>query len=254
MNASNFADMKVTIHLNNKEFNADLRQGIDCSAPINEGKDNLNAYHINDPQFAPFKMGTFVGDVSQGGACNCEDITFNPHGNATHTECIGHITSERITINQSLNQFHFVAQLISVEPISSGNDLIVTPDCLDEVIPGVQALCLRTLPNPENKKQRRYSGTNPTYLAPETAKGICDRHIDHVLIDLPSIDKEEDGGKLLAHRAFWNYPEHPREGSTITELAYFPDNALDGLYLLNIQIASFETDASPSKPVLYPLT
>jgi hypothetical protein len=28
--------------------------------------------------------------------------------------------------------------------------------------------------------------------------------IQHLLIDLPSVDKEKDEGKLLAHKAFWN--------------------------------------------------
>ncbi len=73
----------------------------------------------------------------------------------------------------------------------------------------------------------------------------------HLLIDLPSVDKERDEGKLLAHKAFWNYPENPREDCTITELIYVPDSINDGRYLLNLQIASFHNDASPSKPVLY---
>jgi hypothetical protein len=34
-------------------------------------------------------------------------------------------------------------------------------------------------------------------------------------------------------------------------MIYVPENIEDGIYLLNIQIASFETDASPSKPILY---
>jgi hypothetical protein len=41
--------------------------------------------------------------------------------------------------------------------------------------------------------------------------------------------------------------------ATITEMVFVPDAVADGIYLLNIQIASLETDASPSKPVLYPL-
>jgi len=57
----------------------------------------------------------------------------------------------------------------------------------------------------------------------------------------------------LAHRAFWQFPDAIRDTATITELVYVPDSIADGLYLLNIQIASFELDASPSKPVLYRL-
>jgi len=71
---------------------------------------------------------------------------------------------------------------------------------------------------------------------------------------LPSVDREVDEGKLLAHKAFWEYPDAPRTDCTITEMVYVPDNAMDGLYLLNLQIASFELDVSPSKPVLYKIT
>jgi hypothetical protein len=77
---------------------------------------------------------------------------------------------------------------------------------------------------------------------------------------LPSVDREEDQGKLLAHKAFWNVKNtqelnpDARLSCTITELIFVPDAIQDGTYLLNLQIASFENDASPSKPVLYALT
>lgn len=75
----------------------------------------------------------------------------------------------------------------------------------------------------------------------------------HLLIDLPSVDKEHDGGKLTAHKTFWNYPKAPRKEATITEMIFVPNAVKDGLYLLNLQVAPFENDASPSRPVIYPL-
>ena len=77
--------------------------------------------------------------------------------------------------------------------------------------------------------------------------------IEHLLIDLPSVDREEDEGKLLAHKAFWQYPENPRTHCTISELIYVPNEVKDGYFLLNIQTASFELDVSPSKPVVFAL-
>ena len=68
---------------------------------------------------------------------------------------------------------------------------------------------------------------------------------------MPSVDKEVDGGVLAAHHVFWNYPENTQTHRTITELIYVPNDVYDGSYLLNLQIASFENDATPSKPVLY---
>ncbi|MGI0056090.1 MAG: hypothetical protein ACREAK_01815, partial [Nitrosarchaeum sp.] len=68
---------------------------------------------------------------------------------------------------------------------------------------------------------------------------------------------EHDEGKLLAHKAFWNVKDvtvlnaDARMDCTITEMIFVKDEILDGSYILNIQIASFENDASPSKPILY---
>ena len=72
-----------------------------------------------------------------------------------------------------------------------------------------------------------------------------------MLIDLPSVDKENDGGKLLAHNAFWNTAGSVRMDATITEFIFVPNSVEDGEYLLNLMIAPFENDATPSKPILY---
>ncbi|MEE2773198.1 MAG: cyclase family protein, partial [Bacteroidota bacterium] len=72
-----------------------------------------------------------------------------------------------------------------------------------------------------------------------------------LLIDQPSVDKEKDDGKLLAHKAFWNFPKQTRYYATITELIYVPNKIEDGEYFLNLQPASFLNDAAPCKPVLY---
>ncbi|MGH7784095.1 MAG: cyclase family protein, partial [Candidatus Binatia bacterium] len=44
-----------------------------------------------------------------------------------------------------------------------------------------------------------------------------------------------------------------RTDCTITELIYVPNEVEDGECLLNLQIAPFAADASPSRPVLFKL-
>ena len=44
-----------------------------------------------------------------------------------------------------------------------------------------------------------------------------------------------------------------RLNATITEMIFVNEEVKDGSYLLNLQIASFENDASPSKPILFEL-
>ena len=241
---------------NNKQYVYDSLVSHDLSTPIRNGSHNVNAYYLADPKFEPFRAGGFVGSVTAGGACNCEDITFNAHGNGTHTECVGHISAEGQTINSCLTTFQFMAELITVQPDSMENgDSIVNASALSKVdSKNCDALIIRTLPNDDSKLERRYSGTNPTYLDPSVTKLLADNDVKHVIVDVPSVDREEDGGALLAHHAFWQYPSNPRLDATITELAFIPNEVADGLYLLHIHIAAFESDASPSKPILYPLT
>ena len=80
---------------------------------------------------------------------------------------------------------------------------------------------------------------------------MVSKGIKHLLIDLPSIDREKDGGELLGHNAFWNTSGQLRMDATITEFIFVPNSVEDGTYFLNLQVAPFENDATPSKPVLY---
>lgn len=230
----------------------DLSQPLDISLSLRAGEKNVAAWHVGPIKIEPVRMGEWVGDVKQGGVVNFRDIFFNPHGHGTHTECVGHISKEDFSINQCLKTFFFVCQVISVKPEEKNGDHIITKDQVQALEKGkVSALAIRTLPNTGDKLIKKYTGKNPAFISPEAITFLVNNGIDHFLIDTPSVDKEEDGGKLLAHHAFWEYPHNTQSQRTITELIYIPDSVPDGIYLLNLQFASFENDASPSKPVLY---
>ncbi|MBP9793766.1 MAG: cyclase family protein [Flavobacterium sp.] len=244
--------MKATIH--NLIF--DLSKPIDISIPLSNSEKNPIAWYIEKPIIEPVRFGDWVGKVSEGSSTNFNNIFFNPHGHGTHTECLGHITNDFYSINQCLKQFFFMAELISVVPKKNGEDLVIDKDCFAS-LGMTEALIIRTLPNSQDKKSKNYSHTNPPYLTEEAAIFIRELGVKHLLIDLPSVDREEDEGKLLAHKAFWNVKDvqylnaDARIDCTITEMIFVEDCIVDGTYLLNLQIASFENDASPSKPVLY---
>ena len=40
---------------------------------------------------------------------------------------------------------------------------------------------------------------------------------------------------------------------SLTEMIYVPDGIPDGLYWLHLELAPLVSDATPSRPVLYPL-
>lgn len=222
--------------------------------PLREGLRNVNAFYAPLVEIEPVRAGNFVGDTRLGGVVNFKNVRLNPHGNGTHTECVGHIATEPYTLPQCLQHYWFAAQLISIYPQATDNgDRIITAEQLQDLVPlpAPEALIIRTLPNDDLKMYSNYSGANPPYLHHQAAEWIAHQGIAHLLIDLPSVDREEDGGKLLAHKAFWQYPHHTRLHSTITELIYVPNHVKDGAYYLNLMVTALELDASPSMPVLY---
>jgi kynurenine formamidase len=243
----------------NNEFKVDLSKPIDISIPLTNSDENPIAWYIEKPVIEPVVFGDWIGSIKDGASTNFNNISFNPHGHGTHTECLGHITREFYSINQCLKQFFFLAELISIVPEIRGEDLVISSNQIKTAL-GLktpEAIIIRTLPNFKIKKSLKYSNTNPPYLAEDAAIFIRESGIKHLLIDLPSVDKEHDEGKLLAHKAFWNVKDvnnlnnDARLDCTITEMIYVSEEVEDGSYLLNLQIASFENDASPSKPILY---
>ncbi|WP_395065804.1 cyclase family protein [Flavobacterium sp.] len=250
------------IALIDNKYEIDLSKPIDISIPLSNTDENPIAWYIEKPEIEPVKFGDWIGKVSEGSSTNFNNIFFNPHGHGTHTECMGHITREFYSINQCLKQFFFTSELISIEPENINGDLVITLESISTALDvtkhnNLEALIIRTLPNLESKKHKNYSKTNPPYLSEEAAIFIREIGIQHLLIDLPSVDREEDEGKLLAHKAFWNVKDvnvlnkDARLNCTITEMIFVENEIQDGNYLLNLQIASFENDASPSKPILY---
>ncbi len=245
--------MITTIQYHNQNYKVDLSKPLDISIPLRASKENVNAWYIDAPTIEPVKQDNWVGSVSKGASTNFNNIIFNPHGHGTHTECVGHITTEFHSINKALKNFFFLAQVITITPEQQGEDLVIDTHQIKNAISSekIEALIIRTLPNTKDKRDKQYSNTNWPYLTEEAAIYIRKLGINHLLIDLPSVDKEKDDGQLLAHKAFWNYPKATRHKATITELIYVEDEIKDGSYLLNLQIAPFENDASPSKPILY---
>lgn len=245
--------MRATVKINKKLVTVDLSKPLDLSLQLSADKENPLAWYIEKPEIKPVHLDGWIGSTEEGAAVNFKNIYFNPHAHGTHTECVGHISKEFHAVNDSLKEFFFLAEVISVVPENKGEDLVITGFEIKKMLHGKQpqAIIIRTFPNSKSKKTRKYSNTNWPYLSREAALYLHDLGVKHLLIDLPSVDKEKDDGKLLAHKAFWNYPENPRLDATITEFIYVPNNVEDGSYLLNLQVANFKNDAAPSRPVLY---
>ena len=247
--------MRAQINISSaKAILVELDQPIQISIPIKNGPSNPNCYWAEPVKFETIEGDGFIGSVEKGGPVNYQKLSITPHGNGTHIEGYGHITDSGVTINKQLKAYHFYSLLITLTPTEAeGGDLIL--DLSEEMETlnwkDVKALIIRTTPNNKSKLTRNYSGTNPPYLSPLLVDFIVKKGINHLLVDLPSVDKEVDNGALLSHNSFWGLPKNIRKQSTITELIYVSNEIKDGNYLLNLQTVNLEMDAAPCQPILY---
>lgn len=263
--------MKVSVSINGKSYAAALDRPLHIAIPVRFEGEQVSAFGAPPAKREIYKAGSFTGSVALGGSCNCEVYTINPHCNGTHTESVGHLTGERIAIHEVLADSLMAAALVSVTPEKAAgcgetygamqlDDLVITARSLKAVpeTRDIAALVVRTLPNGADKPARQYGERMPPYFTSEAMALVAKAGFRHLLVDMPSVDRLDDGGALGNHRIFWGVAAGKTQAApspkTITELIYVPDGIADGLYLLNLQAAAFMSDAAPSRPILYEVT
>ncbi len=245
--------MLATVQYNSRKYHIDLSKPLDISISLSASKNNVNAWYIDEPKIDPVETEDGIIAVKDGAVVNFNNIQFNPHAHGTHTECLGHITETVHSINKHLKQFFFLAEVISVAPETFKEDKVISQKQLQFALGNKkrEALIIRTLPNTKEKLNKQYSHTNWPYLQEEAVAYLVKKGVKHLMIDLPSVDREKDGGELKGHNTFWNTKGKKRMDATITEFIYVANNIQDGTYFVNLQVAPFENDAAPSRPVLY---
>lgn len=249
---------RVSVTLASGTWTADLASPRDLAIPLAFDGAQPNLFEAAGATAAPLRSGSFVGDVNQGGSCNCSEYRLTPHCNGTHTECVGHITRQRVSVRDIYSGGLEPALLVSIAPVAAqasdegsnpapqAGDRLITAAALREAwkrwpAPGVTALAIRTLPNERDKLARRYTSPVPPYLTQQAVQFIVDRQITHLLLDTPSLDRTHDEGLLTGHRIFWGMPpgSHDvtaarRAEATVTELIFAPNDVPDGRYLLDL--------------------
>lgn len=269
--------MILEVTAGSRRWHADAAAAVDLAIELRFDGPQPRFFADQPARAEPLRCGGFTGSVSTGASCNCGWYTLSPHCHGTHTECVGHLTDDGTTLSSLTPVAPALALLISVAPEPFGaaqrhppqaapDDLVLTRDALAGAArrwleEPWSALVVRTLPNPQQKKHRHYQGAAPApYFTADAMHWVVERSVTSLVVDLPSLDRAEDGGQLQAHRAFWGLPagarsagDARRAGALVTELAYVPETVTDGLYLLDLQVPAFATDAAPSRPVVFPL-
>jgi kynurenine formamidase len=270
--------LNARIEVGQREVRIDLSNPV--SLAIAQDFSTTQPRHFGAPiaSSQPFSVPGFSGSVATGASCNCQTLSLIPHCNGTHTECVGHLTCEPVEAYQVAPAGLIPALVVTVEPSEAAapaaestlptpqpGDRLITRRALAQAWPPTlpfepTALVLRTLPNQPDKQHQDYTNLTPPYLSREAAALLVERHIEHLVVDLPSIDRAHDAGHLTAHRLFFGLPpasttlaQALRARATVTELAYIPDSVVDGPYLLELQVPALAGDAVPSRPLLFSL-
>ena len=268
--------MKIVFEQNGQKFQSDLVAGRSLAIDLDFDGPQPNPFDAPRAKRSGLELGQFVGRTKRGGGCNVDELALIPHCNGTHTETVSHIVDDDVFVGQVVKPEPVVALIISVEPTAAANsaDAYRPPfGAEDNVITAEQivsqvgarndftALIIRTLPNEQSKTSQAFTeGHQPPYLTIDAMQAIVETGAKHLLLDVPSVDRLHDEGLLTNHHLFWNVPERSHRlaadawhDKTITEMIYVPDDIKDGLYLLNIQVPAFCTDAAPSRPVVFPI-
>jgi len=250
--------MEITVKINGKAYTIDSNHPLDISIPVQFDGNGITAFGAEPAQREAFHTEDFTGDTRKGGSCNCELYTLSPHLHGTHTECVGHITDERIAVHDVMKNGFIPTTLITItpeppsesyDPAPHNEDVMITRATIEKalrVTPGfTEGLIIRT-----------HYKDQPPYFSHEAMQYINDLDVQHLLVDMPSVDRLNDDGKLSNHRIFWGLAPGiktaaPPSPKTITELIKVPDSLADGTYVMNLQIAPFMCDAAPSRPILY---
>jgi arylformamidase len=245
--------MWIQFEQHSKVYKFDANNFTDLSLALNK-KDNVNCYYLDGPTFEYFKSEAFVGSLAAGGSVNCERISFYPHASSTHTECALHVLPVSFDMRSIQIPVLQMCKIFSVQPSRIGVDSCIDMKAIEALNnhENFEAIVLRTLPNEEDKCHENYSGNNPVYFEPEVLSYLQALGFKHILTDLPSIDKESDEGRLAAHKNWFLVNGNAPADRTITELIYVPNSIADGNYVINIQVPKIETDAVPSRILVYP--
>ena len=270
------AHLQIQIEVGDQAYRL-LKPGYSIAIPLHFNGPQPNTYGVAIATGQAYESGGWVGDTLRGGSCNFETYTLTPHCNGTHTECVGHIVDEQVHIHERLGESLIPATVISVVPLLAtltddhydpalhSQDLVIDRAALEAALESTDpafhtAIVIRTLPNPEEKKARDYMQTAPAFFTLEGMEYLASLRLQHLLVDMPSVDRLFDEGKLRNHHTYWalaagthSIGQETPPARTITEMVYVADHIADGNYLLNLQIAPFMADAAPSRPVLYAL-
>ena len=276
----------ITIELLNRRYQINTDSSWSLAIPLDFGSSGNeprqpNHFGANPAASHPMQANGFIGDTEQGGSCNVNELNINPHCNGTHTETLAHICDYSAELSLKIDAIdplplmpcvvisitpEVVSETITDDytPALDKNDQIISLSALKMALDGfgddqLQCLVVRTLPNDQQKWNQTYDKEHqPPFFSRDATLYLNQRGVEHLVLDIPSLDRLHDDGLLTCHHLFWQVTENTHQAGpnslihkTITEMAYIAAEIEDGFYFVNLQTPAFINDAAPSRPVLY---
>ena len=264
--------MIINLKHNDRNYELDTAVFRDLSIPYDFNGNQPNFFNVKKGKVRPFQSNSISYSISKGGGCNVPEISMNIHCTGTHTECGGHLLKEASSVSECVKELYLPTVLITIKPIDfircsdtyhvnvEENEKVISSDLLKEQYEKYAnnkplSIIIRTLPNPEEKQFYSFSEKQPPFFTNDALKFLSNV-VEHLVVDIPSIDRMADDGILGNHRIFWSNNGNPNDSvkanskKTITELAYVPNDVEDGFYFMNIQMPNFKLDAAPSRPII----
>ncbi len=269
--------MKLRFELAGQEYEFDSRAGRSIAIALDFDGPQPSHFGAAPAKREPLRAGDFVGRTQLGGSCNVDCVQLIPHCNGTHTETVGHIVNEAVPVGERVQGALLPARLVTVAPVAwrdasetyvpqpDPDELVVSAASLREQWPAqdafaAEAIIIRTLPNDDSKRFRQYAEQPAPFFTIEAIELLNEMGIRHLIVDLPSLDRIHDEGRLTCHHRFWHVPDGGHEmtaeterDKTVTEMVFVPNSLADGVCLVDLQVAPFLADAAPSRPIVYPL-
>lgn len=290
--------MEAEVKLDGQVFRVDLSAGKTIARTVSVAATEL-PFDLGaiDAQSVTYRDGDFVGDVLAGGSCNVSVLKIIPHCCGTHTETLMHVMSpqeataeptidlvvptglqlslvltlETCSIAEARDRgesftehAHTDDRLVSAAAIGAALEKAaqcLPRDCAAWNSGKAKSLILRVADEDPATATSPWSFESgvPPYFTSDAIELLNDQGVENLLVEFPSIDRLDDGGKLMNHHKFWNIVQGSKSltnawsSKTITEMIEVSPSIKDGLYLLSIQAPPVRTDAMLSRPVLFEL-
>jgi arylformamidase len=264
--------MRIGADIGGIAYAFELDAAVDCTRAVDPRAPTAGAFGLPPPTAAPLPIGGGRHlAVAEGASVDCFELRVHAHGAGTHVECVGHIVADDVTLLDVPRPALYAATLVHIAPTRLGDsgerylgrcdddDAVLTAADIAEALAAVavrgfdEAIVLRT-ERGSGPPKAEFSGSNPPYPTDEAAALLASLDARLLVLDLPSLDREDDGGGTANHHRWWGLPMGARRAAEagagdrlVCELARIPAALAAGPYLLQLDVAPIAADAAPAR-------